>query len=136
MIISECVYANRISPKYIYTDEYINFILEKILYEIKVGSNQDIINCVLKYFSTANLVFSTLSITTSFIAVYLTFRRSPYFALVYALNDLVLIILWILATMIDINYVSVLICFIVFLINDIYGFINWLKMEKNQKNNM
>ena len=91
---------------------------------------------ILKYFGTANLVFSTLSITTSFIAVYLTFRRSPYFALVYALNDLVLIVLWMYATIIDINYVSVLICFIVFLINDIYGFINWLKMEKNQKNNM
>ena len=91
---------------------------------------------ILKYFGTANLVFSTLSITTSFIAVYLTFRRSPYFALVYALNDLVLIVLWMYATIIDINYVSVLICFIVFFINDIYGFINWLKMEKNQKKNM
>ena len=91
---------------------------------------------ILKYFGTANLVFSTLSITTSFIAVYLTFRRSPYFALVYALNDLVLIVLWMYATIIDINYVSVLICFIVFLINDVYGFINWLKMEKNQKKNM
>lgn len=91
---------------------------------------------ILKHFGTANLVFSTLSITTSFIAVYLTFRRSPYFALVYALNDLVLIVLWVYATIIDINYVSVLICFIVFLINDIYGFINWLKMEKKQKNYM
>ena len=48
---------------------------------------------ILKYFNTANLVFSTLSVTTSFAAVYLTFRRSPYFALVYALNDIVLIIL-------------------------------------------
>ena len=91
---------------------------------------------ILKYFGTANLIPSTLSITTSFIAVYLTFRRSPYFALVYAINDLVLIVLWILATLTDINYVSVLICFIVFFINDIYGFINWLRMEKIQKNNM
>lgn len=91
---------------------------------------------ILKYFGTANLIPSTLSITTSFIAVYLTFRRSPYFALVYAINDLVLIVLWVLATLTDINYVSVLICFIVFFINDIYGFINWLKMEKNQKKNM
>ncbi len=91
---------------------------------------------ILKYFGTANLIPSTLSIITSFIAVYLTFRRSPYFAFVYAINDLVLIVLWTLATLTDINYVSVLICFIVFFINDIYGFISWLKMEKIQKNNM
>ncbi len=91
---------------------------------------------ILKYFNTANLIPSTLSITTSFIAVYLTFRRSPYFALIYALNDLVLIVLWTLATLTDINYISVLICFIVFFINDIYGFISWLKMERLQKNNM
>lgn len=91
---------------------------------------------ILKYFGTANLIPSTLSIITSFIAVYLTFRRSPYFAFVYAINDLVLIVLWTLATLSDTNYVSVLICFIVFFINDIYGFISWLKMEKLQKNNM
>ena len=91
---------------------------------------------ILRYFETANLIPSTLSITTSFIAVYLTFRRSPYFALVYAINDLVLIVLWTLATLTDINYISVLICFVVFFINDIYGFISWLKMEKIQKNNM
>ena len=91
---------------------------------------------ILKYFDTANLIPSTISITTSFIAVYLTFRRSPYFAFVYAINDLVLVVLWTLVTLTDINYVSVLICFIVFFINDIYGFISWLRMEKLQKNNM
>ncbi len=91
---------------------------------------------ILKNFGTANLIPSTISITTSFIAVYLTFRRSPYFAFVYAINDLVLIVLWTLATLTDINYMSVLICFIVFFINDIYGFISWLRMEKNQKSNM
>ena len=91
---------------------------------------------ILKNFGTANLIPSTISITTSFIAVYLTFRRSPYFALVYAINDLVLIVLWTLATLTNINYISVLICFIVFFINDIYGFISWLRMEKSQKSNM
>ena len=49
MIISECVHANRVSPKYIFTDEYINFILEKVIYEIKVGSDQDIMKYALKY---------------------------------------------------------------------------------------
>ena len=88
---------------------------------------------ILEYFNTANLFFSTLSVTTSFAAVYLTFRRSPYFALIYALNDIVLIILWVYASLSDITYLSVVICFFMFLVNDIYGFLSWLKMEKKQK---
>lgn len=87
---------------------------------------------ILDKFHTANIVPSTLSVTTSFFAVYLTFRRSPYFALVYAANDIVLIILWILASMHDIRYISVVVCFVAFLFNDIYGFLSWRKMEKRQ----
>ena len=87
---------------------------------------------ILSYFNTANIIPSTLSVTTSFIAVYLTFRRSPYFALAYAANDIILIILWILASYSNIRYISVIICFITFLFNDIYGYINWQKMKKRQ----
>lgn len=87
---------------------------------------------ILKYFNTANLLPSTLSVATSFIAVYLTFRRSPYFAVAYAANDMVLIVLWIMASLTDISYVSVTVCFVMFLVNDIYGFISWLKMRKRQ----
>ncbi len=90
---------------------------------------------ILRYFGTANLVPSTLSVATSFAAAYLTFRRSPFFALIYAMNDIVLIILWILAAFEDASYISVIICFAVFLINDLYGFFNWRKMESQQKNN-
>lgn len=89
---------------------------------------------ILWYFNTANLLPSTLSVTTSFIAVYLTFRRSPYFAIAYAANDIVLIVLWVLATIEDISYLSVVICFAVFIVNDIYCFINWLKMRQRQHN--
>lgn len=88
---------------------------------------------ILRAFDTANLIPSTLSVTTSFIAVYLTYRRSAHFALVYAANDIILIILWTLASMTDISYLSVVICFIVFLINDIYCFINWSKMQERQE---
>lgn len=87
---------------------------------------------ILKYFGTANIVPSTFSVATSFVAVYLTFRRSPYFALVYAMNDIVLIILWTLATIEDISYLSVIICFVMFLFNDLYSFINWKRMQKRQ----
>ena len=87
---------------------------------------------VLDFFNTANLLPSTLSITTSFVAVYLTFRRDPFYAVAYALNDLVLIVLWSLAALTDKSYVSVVVCFVVFLANDIYGFISWRKMKKRQ----
>ncbi len=89
---------------------------------------------ILKEFGTANILPSTFSVTTSFVAVYLTFRRSPYFALVYALNDIVLIVLWTLATVEDISYLSVIICFIMFLFNDLYSFINWKRIQKRQNN--
>ena len=88
---------------------------------------------ILGYFHTANLLTSTFSVTTSFIAVYLTFRRSPFYALAYAVNDAVLIVLWVLAAMEDVSYLSVIICFVTFLVNDIYGFVNWLRMRKRQK---
>ena len=90
---------------------------------------------ILNYFHTANMIPSTLSVTTSFVAVYLTFRRSPYFALAYAANDIVLIVLWVLASISDVRYVSVIVCFIAFLVNDIYGFINWHRMKIRQREN-
>lgn len=89
---------------------------------------------ILKHFNTANLLPSTFSVTTSFIAAFLTYKRSPFFALAYATNDIVLIVLWVLATKEDISYISVIICFIVFLFNDLYGFSNWLRMQKRQQN--
>ena len=88
---------------------------------------------ILKYFNTANLIPSTFSVSTSFLAAYLTFRRSPYYALAYASNDVVLIVLWGLASFKDISYISVVICFVVFLVNDLYGFISWLRMMKRQE---
>lgn len=88
---------------------------------------------VLKYFNTANLIPSTFSVATSFLAAYLTFRRNPFFALAYATNDVVLIILWILASVNNVSCISVVICFVVFLFNDLYGFFNWLRMMKRQE---
>lgn len=88
---------------------------------------------ILAAFHTANLLPSTLSVTTSFLAVYLTFRRSAFYAIGYAANDIVLIVLWILAAVSDISYLSVVICFVMFLVNDIYGFISWSKMQKRQE---
>lgn len=87
---------------------------------------------ILKYLKTANPVFSTVSVTTSFLAVYLTFRRSPYYAIGYAANDIVLIILWTLAALQNVQYISVVVCFLTFLANDIYGFVSWKRMSVRQ----
>lgn len=87
---------------------------------------------ILKWLKTANLIFSTLSITTSWAACALTFLRSPYYALAYAANDIVLIVLWVSAAFTDISCLSMVFCFIMFFANDIYGFYNWKKMQKRQ----
>lgn len=87
---------------------------------------------VLKYFNTANIVPSTVSVTTSFTAVYLTFRRSPYYAIGYAANDIVLIVLWVLAAFENHAYFSVVVCFAAFLVNDIYGYLSWREMGRRQ----
>lgn len=87
---------------------------------------------ILEFFHTANIIPSTLSVATSFVAVYLTYKRSSYYAIAYALNDLVLIALWGFASAESLTYMSLTVCFIAFFINDIYGFISWRRMEKRQ----
>lgn len=87
---------------------------------------------ILRFFGTARLLISTISVSTSFVAAYLTFRRSPWFAVAYAANDLVLIVLWSLVAMVDRAYFSVVVCFAAFLVNDLYGFINWQHMKQQQ----
>ncbi len=88
---------------------------------------------ILRYFNTANLWISTLSIATSFVAMYLTYLRSQWYAFAYGLNDIVLIALWTLASLENITYLTMAVCFLLFLVNDIYGFINWKKMKIGQR---
>ncbi|MFV0503336.1 MAG: nicotinamide riboside transporter PnuC [Lachnospirales bacterium] len=88
---------------------------------------------ILLFFNTNNLFFSTVSIATSFAASYLMLYRSPFYALAYAANDIVLITLWVLAAAKDASYVPMVICFTMFLLNDIYGYLSWLGMKKRQK---
>ncbi len=90
---------------------------------------------VLKALNTSNIILSTVSVTTSFVAVYLTIKRNPYYAIGYVANDIVLIFLWILASIENFKYLSVVVCFITFIANDIYGYINWRKIGKKQAGN-
>lgn len=82
---------------------------------------------ILKTLDTPNIFFSTLSITTSFFAAALTMLRSPFYALGYAANDIVLIVLWISASLNDPQYIPVAVNFAIFFFNDMYGFISWKK---------
>ncbi len=88
---------------------------------------------ILSAMGNANILFSTISVTTSFVASYLTFLRSEYYGVGYAANDVVLIILWTLAALEDISYLPMIVCFVVFLVNDVYGFFNWRRMKKRQR---
>ena len=88
---------------------------------------------ILKALGNSNLLFSTISVTTSFLAASLTFLRSPYYGLGYAANDAVLITLWVLAALDDPGYVPMIFCFVMFFINDLYGFFNWRRMSKRQQ---
>ncbi len=88
---------------------------------------------ILKLLGTASLIVSTVSIATSFAASALTVLRSPYYAIMYSLNDIVLITLWVIASISDPSSVPMIFCFVMFLINDLYGFYNWRRMEKRQK---
>lgn len=87
---------------------------------------------ILRAFNTANLIVSTISVATSFIALYLMILRIPFYAVAFIFNDVVLIVLWSLACIASLNYVALVVCFSIFLINDTYTFICWTKRSKKQ----
>lgn len=94
------------------------------------------------YFSKSEIVLWSSSVMVIIIS-FCVFDRINYMtlcasligvtSLAYAANDIVLIILWILASLYDIRYVSVVVCFIAFFANDIYGFVSWRKMKTRQQ---
>lgn len=84
---------------------------------------------ILSAIDTPNLALSTISIATSFLAAALTMLRSSYYALGYAANDIILIILWGLAAAENPVYFTVEVNFVIFFLNDMYGFISWKKRE-------
>ena len=88
---------------------------------------------ILATLNTAELFVSTVSVATSFFASMLVFFRSPYYGVAYALNDIVLIVLWILAAVRDLSSLPMVFCFLMFLLNDLYGTLNWLRMQKEQE---
>lgn len=88
---------------------------------------------ILNFLSTPNIILSSFSVFTSYVASLLTLKRSKFYALAYAINDLVLISLWLLASIHQITYISLVICFLAFFVNDLYGFVSWTKLHNKQK---
>lgn len=91
-----------------------------------------IFGTIMVWLNTKNIIVSTLSISSSFMAVYLIFVRSRYYAIAYAINDFVLVVLWAYAYTVEPEYLMLIVCFVLFFIYDIYGFISWSIMTKNQ----
>ena len=115
------VSINKISKK-----EYIYLFVATIV--LTVG-----FYFILWALNTAELVVSTISLVTSAIATYLLLRRSSYYAIGFMLNDIILIVLWAIATAVNgVELLPMVISFGVFLVNDIYGFVRWKKQEKKQ----
>ncbi len=88
---------------------------------------------ILAYFNTNNLIVSTVSVFTSFLASALLILRSRYYALAYAANDVVLIVLWVYSSFSSLSYLPMVVCFAAFLFNDLYAFYNWKRMQARQK---
>jgi len=103
-----------------------NMVIESLIITAVLGA-------VLWWLDTPNLFFSTLSVTTSFLAAYLTYYRSTWYALAFAANDIILVILWVLASVKDVSFTPMIGCFLVFLLNDLYAFVHWRHREKRQK---
>lgn len=87
---------------------------------------------ILRALGNANLLISTISVTTSFIAASLSIVRSPYYAVAYAANDVVLIVLWSMACANSLTYLPMVLNFVAFLFNDAYGFVNWKRIYRAQ----
>ena len=117
------VLVSRLNKKSIYLIIIISVILTILFYYL------------LRFLETPNLFFSTISIYTSLLASLFMIFRVPYYAIAYAANDILLIILWILASISNINYFPMIVCFIIFLINDLYAFRNWNLIKKAQSDN-
>ncbi len=91
---------------------------------------------ILGALNTANLMVSTFSVATSFLASSLLIFRHPMYALAYAVNDIVLIVLWVMASVAEPSSVPMIACFVMFLFNDLYGLFQWLSMRKRQEMDM
>lgn len=90
---------------------------------------------ILNMFNTDLLIISSISIVVSVLATYFEARRSEISIYCYTINDIILIILWLIPVLSgDKGLITVLIGLVLLLITDLYGIYNWNILKKKQKN--
>ena len=88
---------------------------------------------LLRALNTDELIISTISLVSSVSAAYLMLRRSEYYAVCFIANDLILLALWGARVVgYGTEALPTLVTFVVFLVNDVYGFLAWRKRKKKQ----
>jgi len=90
---------------------------------------------ILKALNTAQLIISSLSFLSMLPAVYLLIRRCKWNQVAFLINDFIVPILWIfLVVQGDLSFLPMCIYHIFQITYDIYGLIEWIKLEKKQQN--
>ncbi|MBR7172475.1 MAG: nicotinamide mononucleotide transporter [Clostridia bacterium] len=93
-----------------------------------------IVFIILKVLNTAQLLISTLSFVSMLPAVYLLIRRCKWNQVAFLLNDFIVPILWILLVIQgDFSFLPMCIYYLFQVTYDIYGLLEWIKLEKEQK---
>lgn len=88
---------------------------------------------LLQFLNTQNLIVSTINVSVSMIAGYLLIRRSEFSFIFFILNNIISIVLW--STVLAggaIESVPTFVLFLIYLLLNIMGFINWLRFKNLQ----
>ena len=89
---------------------------------------------LLKVLNTAQLIISTLSFISMLPAIYLLIRRCKWNRVAFLVNDFIVPILWLFLVINGSLYILPLCIYHIFQITyDVYGLIEWIKLEKRQK---
>ena len=89
---------------------------------------------LLKAFNTNELLVSTLSVLASLFGIFFQIRRSRYAFIFYIINDIILAILWGIPVINgEFSLLPIFLDPVFIFLNDMYGFYNWTRLEKKQK---
>lgn len=89
---------------------------------------------LLKALNTSQLWISTLSFVSMLPAVYLLMRRCKWNQVAFLINDFIVPILWLfLVIQGDLSFLPMCIYHIFQITYDVYGLIEWIKLENKQK---
>lgn len=92
---------------------------------------------LLRAFNTSHLIVSTIGVGTGICAGYLSIRRSEFSFLLFLVNNILCIILWLTVVVKgDLSYIPTVANYAIFMTMNIFGFVNWLKLKRQQKKDL